>query len=116
MLKCSNCGNVFDEEDAKAFKESYGYFDGYGEYYQIQQACPRCSDLEVDEAYRCDICGEWFTENELSNATGVTICPDCAKKIVQKLDKMIDHNFNGDEIEFIWNNIDRLDDFLEDEQ
>lgn len=61
MFKCTECGEVFCEPDSWA--ESHG---------EILGGCPNCGG-HFEEAYKCEICGEWYTEDELCEG----VCDEC---------------------------------------
>lgn len=46
-LKCYDCGNVFDEEDAEIVSENVGEFWGAPAYMDYN-ACPNCRSTDVE--------------------------------------------------------------------
>ena len=73
QCKCTDCGYVFDYEDATAVKEDHG-FDDFPEIFRI---CPNCGgDFKV--AVDCDHCGETFTEDELYSGW----CEKCLRETI----------------------------------
>jgi hypothetical protein len=61
MFKCTECGYLFDEPDT--WKEPHG---------EILGGCPCCAG-HFDEACQCELCGDWFTEDELT----MGVCDEC---------------------------------------
>lgn len=47
-LKCYDCGNIFDEEDADTVSENVGEFWGSPAYMNYN-ACPKCRSTDLDE-------------------------------------------------------------------
>lgn len=70
MFVCLECGEMFEEP--LILYDNLGEFwgapaqDAYG-------ACPNCKSDQIDEADKCDICGEYIQAGY--------ICEDCAEDI-----------------------------------
>lgn len=47
-LKCSDCGEVFNEEDAGTYQECVGEFWG-APAYQTYNCCPHCNSDDVND-------------------------------------------------------------------
>lgn len=107
---CFDCESTFSEYDLGAVKEEICVVDGQ-HYYETRAVCPNCKSEEFGEADMCIGCG---TITPLTRIVD-SYCKECAKHITRRLDRLIDENFNDDEIEFIWNNIDRLDEFTQED-
>ena len=73
QCKCTDCGYVFDYEDATAVKEDHG-FDDFPEIFRI---CPNCGG-DFKDAVDCDHCGETFTEDELYSGW----CEKCLRETI----------------------------------
>ena len=73
QCKCTDCGYVFDYEDATAVKEDHG-FDDFPEIFRI---CPNCGG-DFEDAADCCECGETFTENELYDGW----CEKCLRETI----------------------------------
>lgn len=72
MLKCNYCGKVVDEDELGVCSE--GVFNNYGEYMGSKYYQAECScGGEFVEADECELCGEWFLDDELTNG----FCDDC---------------------------------------
>lgn len=56
-LKCYDCGEIFDEEDADTVSENVGEFWGSPAYMNYN-ACPRCGSTELDEYHESEEEGE----------------------------------------------------------
>ena len=73
QCKCTDCGYVFDCEDAIAVREDHG-FDDFPEIFRI---CPNCGG-DFKDAVDCDHCGETFTEDELYGGW----CEKCLRETI----------------------------------
>ena len=72
MVICEDCGDVLDESD---LKQERSYISDYmGGCYETYSVCP--SGGEVVDAKRCEICGEYFREDELHDG----VCDECLKE------------------------------------
>jgi hypothetical protein len=63
--KCYDCERTFNEP--KFTKEAHG---------EVFACCPYCNG-SFDEAKKCEICGEYFFEDELN---GGCVCDDCVEE------------------------------------
>lgn len=66
MFKCTECGHIFDEP--KMWSEKHE--DGLP--YETLSACPNCGE-HFEEAKQCEICGGWFTKDDLT----MGVCDEC---------------------------------------
>ena len=73
QCKCTDCGYVFDYEDATSVREDHG-FDDFPEIFRI---CPNCGG-DFKDAVDCDHCGETFTEDELYDGW----CEKCLRETI----------------------------------
>ena len=73
QCKCTDCGYVFDYEDATSVREDHG-FDDFPEIFRI---CPNCGG-DFKDAVDCDHCGETFTEDELCSGW----CEKCLRETI----------------------------------
>ena len=64
-FKCYDCERVFDEP--KFMKEAHG---------ETLVCCPYCNG-SFDKAKKCEICGEYFFDDELN---GGCVCDDCIEE------------------------------------
>ena len=65
--ECHRCGKRFEEPDFVA--ERHGLDTPP---YEKVAVCPYCYGY-FEEMYQCEICGEWFTDGELTSG----VCDDC---------------------------------------
>lgn len=65
--QCHECDRQFDKPDV--IKETHGFKDGSYEEFGV---CPYCKGF-YEEVFQCKICGEYFTEDELTSG----VCDDC---------------------------------------
>lgn len=72
MTLCLDCGAVF--EQAREAVERHGLDSPPYEHIFV---CPRCGSTDLRETYRCDLCGEWITENYIKTSHGSRICGEC---------------------------------------
>ncbi len=73
MYKCNNCGYEFE-----TLMQGIGHLSAYG-------FCPNCQDSDFEEMSKCDVCGNYFVEDDSKLSH---ICPECEKNFVDK------HSFN----------------------
>lgn len=71
MFVCSN-GHLFEEPSH--YQESREFWGMPCS--ESFACCPICKDDEIDEAESCEICGEYFVEDEMWNK----VCEICAKE------------------------------------
>lgn len=73
---CKDCGCIFDEEDANI--EDCGFYTevwGHQEYQVFDVLrCPDCNSDEIDDAEKCEECGDYFSPDELDEDG---YCPYC---------------------------------------
>lgn len=84
MYKCLDCGQVFDEP--KQYSEDRtpdGVFEG-GSFIEHYTGCPVCSGA-YEEAKQCEICGEYFMSDELTDTTEYINggCGDCCEQCIE---------------------------------
>ena len=65
--QCHECDRQFEEPDI--ITETHGMTDGSCEKIGV---CPYCKGY-YEPMYQCKICGEWFTDDELTSG----VCDDC---------------------------------------
>lgn len=65
--ECHNCGRRFEEPDI--ITETHGLESPPYEKFAV---CPYCRGW-FDEMYQCEICGEWFADDELTSG----VCDGC---------------------------------------
>lgn len=70
MFKCYECGATFSEPES--YQERVGEYFGTPAYVD-RCCCPNCRHDEYEEVHQCEICGEWFFDEELDDG----ICEDC---------------------------------------
>ena len=70
MLVCTNCGSVYEEEEVRRKR-----YDEELHYTEVYYKCHHCGDDELVEATECEICGEYFYDEE-----GLGICEECFEK------------------------------------
>lgn len=92
MYKCETCGAVFESPDAVS--ERIGEYGGMPAYRDVC-ICPQCHCDEFEEARKCEICGEWKSEDEME----CDVCYDCMDK--HKYDFDYCENLCGDETEAV---------------
>lgn len=75
MLKCLDCGCVFDENGVKRVIQDYGLVSEY---------CPKCDSPDFEETSMCqdEGCDELFAPSE--SRTG-KLCPKCESEILEPL-------------------------------
>lgn len=67
MYKCLDCGNEMELEDLKFEKDR--------DTLEMYMYCPYCGSENVEQAYQCDVCGEYLPEEQMAgDAKNVCIC------------------------------------------
>lgn len=97
MYKCYDCGHVFDDDECGTYEERYPYGSTYAT--QTFSTCPMCGG-DFGEAKECEICGEYFFEDELEAGY---YCDECLKDAVTTdnfLEFALD-GFKADEVSFL---------------
>ena len=74
MLKCIECGHIFEEDEKAEWHESRGEFWGFP-CEEKMVGCPKCHGV-YEEAAECTECGEWHFADELDDG----ICPKCQEE------------------------------------
>lgn len=72
MYKCSECENRFEEPKQKqiCFETEYGVSNLFdSRTFTTVSVCPYCEDSGIEELVKCDVCEEWFEEDELEDTT-----------------------------------------------
>lgn len=87
MNKCKDCGLIFDEP--KEYSEDRtpgGAFEG-GSFIEYFTGCPYCSGA-YEEAKECEICGNYFTDDELKDTTEMINggCGYCCSQCIEDND------------------------------
>ena len=76
QCKCTDCGYVFDYEDAGGVKEDH-WLDGEYMGSETFLVCPNCGG-DFEDAADCCECGEAFTEDELYEGW----CEKCLREAI----------------------------------
>ena len=76
QCKCTDCGYVFDYEDAGGVRENH-WLDGEYMGYETFLVCPNCGG-DFEDAADCCECGEAFTEDELYEGW----CEKCLRETI----------------------------------
>ena len=76
QCKCTDCGYVFDYEDAGGVRENH-WLDGEYMGSETFLVCPNCGG-DFEDAGDCCECGEAFTENELYEGW----CEKCLRETI----------------------------------
>ncbi len=86
MYKCNNCSARFEEPSRKTitYEDYYGVSDLFQDSHRMDLLiCPECKDDDIEELMQCDICGEFFEEDELIDTDGMVngsvgyVCEQC---------------------------------------
>lgn len=70
---CRCCQTLLDDSELKTIYDWVPYGDTNVPMASGQE-CPECGSDEIEDAYKCEICGEWFGESELYGS----VCKTCA--------------------------------------
>ena len=80
MYKCLKCEYEFEEPSRKEIKISNIFL---GEEIAHELVCPECESDDLEELKQCEICHEWFNEDELFDTEGMLnggvgyVCEQC---------------------------------------
>ena len=94
MLKCLDCGHIFEEGDRHEWKEARGEYWGQPAYETVV-GCPRCGGA-YEETKPCASCGSERFEDDLYGG----ICKECLSEYDNDLDTCLKlGEINKEEIE-----------------
>ena len=65
MLRCIDCGKIFDDDDVAVWEESRGEFWGVP-CSETVSGCPHCQG-DYEQVTTCKRCDKWCSEDELTN-------------------------------------------------
>lgn len=83
MNICTDCGHAFSDDEMETGKAFVGYM-GSAPAYESYGKCPFCGSDDIEEAYECESCGEYFADGEIGRYSGVYICAECKKELVRQ--------------------------------
>lgn len=91
MYKCNNCRSEFEEPSTKNIiaEEHLGISNLFQTRTRLDiDVCPNCGDEDLEEIQQCEICGEWFNEEELTDTTEYINggCGYCCDQCIQDTD------------------------------
>lgn len=72
MYCCNYCDEKFDEPAITriCFEEEYGVGHLFeSRNYTNVQCCPACSSTDIEKMETCDMCGEYFKSDDLTDTT-----------------------------------------------
>lgn len=72
MYYCEMCGETFEEPAKKriTFEEFYGVSNLFPNGTPTTvQVCPQCNSDDIAELQQCEICQEWYKEEQLQDTT-----------------------------------------------
>ena len=83
MYYCNNCKNIVED------------LDGTGEFFKGREhgACPRCHSEDLEEAWKCGICGTAVKPDEV-------ICPHCMTELADAWNEAVEKIAKNHGIEF----------------
>lgn len=84
MYKCLGCGHIFEEPKQYSEDRTPGGACEGGSFIEHYTGCPVCSGA-YEEAKQCEICGEYFTSDELTDTTEYINggCGDCCEQCIE---------------------------------
>ena len=74
MMICTECGHVFNDDEAFVVEETLDMIDGVA-YRERSCVCPECNG-EYEQAVQCAECGEWFRWDDLVSGRYCQRCMD----------------------------------------
>lgn len=93
MLKCKECGHLFEDGEQKTYRENMGECHGSPAYQEFS-VCPVCGE-DYEEVKPCKICGSYDHE------TDEDFCEECKKDVKKRFNNLIKQNFTEQEIELL---------------
>lgn len=91
MLRCEDCGHVFEEGESKVVSESHGFENGS---FEESYVCPVCGG-SFDEVKPCKVCGTYehdFRED---------YCESCIDSVKKHFKEVLFENFYLNEIDLL---------------
>ena len=92
MLRCSECGLLFEESELKKWVETHDFWGGTAD--ENWTGCPCCSG-NYEEIEPCKICGSF--EHDVDD----DYCDECKKAIHTRFSDFVDNQFTDDERELL---------------
>ena len=85
MYYCKDCGELFDEDDIVEEDESFPveYWGSIVTCPCYSSHCPYCNSNDIEEAPKCDKCGEYFSPDDLDEDG---LCEDCREENKEEKD------------------------------
>ena len=74
MYHCINCGAIFDEPTKHTWKEIHYELDGAPSEDFEECLCPECNSDMIEDAWQCEVCGDYFALEDLDENW---ICERC---------------------------------------
>ena len=74
MLRCCNCGNLFEDGEQAVWYETHGLDSPP---YETWSGCPVCKG-DYEEVHQCKECGDWHSEEELYDG----LCESCLRNTI----------------------------------
>lgn len=94
MYKCLDCGNLFEEGEAKRVSEKMG--EAFGSpAYQDYYVCPCCGG-DFEEVEPCKLCGSYE-----HIASGEEYCTDCKNDVLKRFQTFVNSEFTEEERELL---------------
>lgn len=92
MLKCDECGHVFEYGEGETCSDPIGDMGGHIEY-EHYHGCPICSG-RCSQAKQCKVCGTYGIEED-------DWCDECRQRVRSAFHTLVIENFSEAEIELI---------------
>lgn len=101
MLICNKCEKVIDESELSTHKDLMSYI-GDEPYYETNADNCSCGG-ELEEATKCDCCGDYYIDNDtmLGWRYNVKVCKDCIERYKNKYTEAYDELAYNDMADFI---------------
>jgi hypothetical protein len=86
MYRCNNCRSEFEEPERRNViaEEHLGISNMFPNITRMDLfVCPSCGDDDLEELEQCEICEEWFKNEDLTDTEGMVgggcgyACPQC---------------------------------------
>ena len=83
MLKCKECGHLFEDGEQARWTEVHG---------EVWESCPICKG-SFEEIEPCKICGSY--------SSGEEYCEDCKKDVKKRFAEFVEREFSKKERELL---------------
>ncbi len=81
MYQCLGCGRILSEDGVIRVGQCYEYW-GQDEV-DYDEVCAYCGG-NITDAFVCDVCGEYFQEEDMTTFGYENVCYDCEEELIRE--------------------------------